>query len=70
MKEDTGFIWHISLTTNCAFVCVHSRSLLFCQLLPVGPGCLCYPAGETHAHEICNAYQNHDPDRSSEKYFI
>lgn len=29
MKEDTGFIWHISLTTNCACVCVFTHVLSF-----------------------------------------
>lgn len=29
MKEDTGFIRHISLTTNCAFVCVFTHVLSF-----------------------------------------
>lgn len=38
-------------------VCVRSRSLPFCQLLPVGPGYLCYPAEETHSQVICNAMQ-------------
>lgn len=68
MTKDTSFICHTSLTTNC--VCVHSRSLPFCQLLPVGPGYLCYPAEETNAQEICNAHQDHGPDLRSEKYFI
>lgn len=48
-KENEGRHWlHLAhFPDHRLFVCVHSHSLLFCQLLPVGPGYLCYPEEKT-----------------------